>query len=48
MAIGFGSLRLHDAEVAAGATHVLDVNGAKERLHPLGPLPGDDVVNAAG
>ena len=45
---GSARLHLHDAERAARAAEVLDIDRAEHRLHPLGPLPADDVVDAAG
>src|SRR5205823_5962294 len=37
-----------DAERAAGAAEIFDEHRTEQWLHPFGPLPADNVVDAAG
>ena len=48
VAVGRRARDLGGRDGAGGAALVLDVDGAEQVLHPVGPLPADHVVHAAG
>jgi hypothetical protein len=48
VAVGLRARDLAGGDGAAAAALVLDIDGAEQRLHSLGPLPRDDVVHPAG